>query len=124
MNKKTAYVLVVEDDPWLAEHHKRQLVQAGFAAAVVCDALAAIDSIDERKPNAIVLDVWLAGPNGIALLHELKSHTDLADIPIILCTSSMDEMDVIDVKEYGVRRLIDKSRMALDSVVVAVREVT
>ena len=41
--------------------------------------------------NVIILDVLLPGPNAFTLLHELQSHSDLAGIPIILCTNSADQ---------------------------------
>ncbi len=120
---KTPYVLVVEDDEWLAEQHVRILMGAGFQADYVVHALAAIDAVDTRLPSAIVLDVLLAGPNAFTLLHELRSHVDLAGIPIILCTNSADEIQSEAMTAYGVRAVLDKTTMHPDDLVAAIKKV-
>lgn len=119
---KTPYVLVVEDDEWMAEQHKRTLAEAGMRAETVPHALAAIDSVDAAPPDVLVLDLLLAGPNAFTLLHELKSHTDLASIPVILCTTSADEIAEEDMKAYGVREVLDKAAMVPQDLVAAIKK--
>jgi DNA-binding response OmpR family regulator len=120
---KTSFVLIVEDDQWLAEQHQRLLQAAGIRSDHVAHALAAIDMIDTQKPDALLLDVLLAGPNAFTLLHELKSHSDLADIPVILCTNSADQLIPEDLAAYGVRQILDKATMMPGDVVAAIRKV-
>jgi len=120
---KVPMILVVEDDEWLAEQHVRTLTAAGFAATHVAHALAAIETIDTKRPDAMVLDVFLAGPNAFTLLHELQSHPDLAGIPVILCTNSADAIPAEDAAAYGVRAVLDKAVMTPDDVVAAVKKV-
>lgn len=120
---KTPYVLIVEDDEWLAEQHARTLGAAGIRAEFVPHALAAIDAIDQHRPDALVLDILLAGSNAFTLLHELQSHTDLASIPVILCTNSADQLASEDVEAYGVRRVLDKATMVPGDLVTAIKKV-
>lgn len=120
---KTPFVLVVEDDEWLAEQYVRTLEQSGFRAEHVPHALAAIETIDTKLPDIMVIDVFLAGPNAFTLLHELQSHSDLASIPVILCTNTADDIAEEDVKAYGVRQVLDKTTMQPQDLVVAVKRV-
>jgi CheY-like chemotaxis protein len=120
---KTPYVLIVEDDDWLAEQHVRTLTSAGIRADCVPHALAAIDAIDNNMPDVLVLDVLLAGPNAFTLLHELQSHADLASIPVILCTNSADQLAEEDVVAYGVERVLDKATMIPNDLVTAIKKV-
>jgi CheY-like chemotaxis protein len=120
---KTPYVLIVEDDQWLAEQHVRTLGLAGIRAEYVPHALAAIDSIDLHQPDALILDLLLAGPNAFTLLHELQSHADLATIPVILCTNSADQLAGEDVEAYGVSRVLDKATMVPGDLVAAIKKV-
>jgi CheY-like chemotaxis protein len=120
---KTPMVLVVEDDEWMAEQHVRTLHEAGFQAEHVPHALAAIDSVDTKRPAVILLDVFLAGPNAFTLLHELQSHSDLAVIPIILCTNSAEDIAAEDLEAYGVMRVLDKTTMKPADLVAAVKKV-
>lgn len=118
---KQPYVLIVEDDDWLAEQHARTLKVAGIRTDTVPHALAAIDAIDQQRPDALVLDVLLAGPNAFTLLHELQSYADLASIPVILCTNGADQLTGEDLQAYGVTRVLDKATMRPDDLTAAVR---
>jgi two-component system NtrC family sensor kinase len=120
---KTPYVLIVEDDEWLAQQHARTLSEAGIRAESVSHALAAIDSIDTSIPDALVLDLLLAGPNAFTLLHELRSHADLASIPVILCTANTEGIASEDIVAYGVRQVLDKATMLPRDLIAAVKKV-
>lgn len=119
---KTPYVLIVEDDEWLAGQYIRTLGEAGIRAEAVAHALAAIDAIDGTPPDVIVLDLLLAGPNALTLLHELRSHPDLAAIPVVMCTTVADRIKPEDLAAYGVRQLLDKTTMAPADLVAAVKK--
>jgi len=118
-NYKT--VLVIEDDPWFAEHHMRTLRQAGFGAKHAADGISGIEMLDESLPDAVVLDIFLPGPNGLALLHEIKSYADLSRLPIIACTGSASLAPLEKLAPYGVVDVLDKGVMQPDDVVRAVR---
>lgn len=121
MNDKR--VVVVEDDEWLAEHYLRVLRRAGYEVYHAPHAVAAIDIIDKVQPHAILLDVLLTGTTALALLHELKSHEDLAKIPIVLATNLADQIQLDDVASYGVKRILDKASMHPEDIHVAIRSV-
>lgn len=116
-------ILLVEDDEWLAAQYARSLEAAGFLTDTSTNAIGAIETIDVKRPDALVLDVFLAGPNAFTLLHELRSHTDLASIPIILCTNAADTIATEDVEAYGVSAVLDKASMLPTDLVGAVRKV-
>lgn len=116
-------VVIVEDDKWLGEQYKRVLKREGFDVYYAPHAVAAIDLIDDVSPDVIILDVLLAGTTALALLHELKSHSDLAAIPIILVSNLADELRMEDVASYGVKTILDKATMQPDDIVTATRRV-
>ncbi len=122
MSKKPL-VLLIDDDEWLAAQYQRLLTQAGFAAQSVTNALDGIEAIDRLRPRAIVLDIFMPGPNGLVLLHEIRSHSDLSHIPIILCTNSASELDKASMLAYGVVAILDKTTMKPEDVVTKVRAV-
>ena len=116
-------VLLVEDDHWLAELEQRVVEKAGFTVSHAEHGYAAIELVDSFKPEVIVLDVLLAGSTAFALLHELQSYTDTAQVPVILCTNLADQLSKEKLQEYGVKRVVDKSTMHPDDLVAAVRSV-
>ncbi len=120
---KPVTVLVVEDDIWTAEQHVRLLQAAGYQSEYVTHTSEAIDVIDLRPPDVIILDVLLTGQNAFTLLHELRSHIDLGGIPVILCTNSADAIAGEDVVAYGIRAVLDKTIMQPADLVSAVKKV-
>jgi CheY-like chemotaxis protein len=116
-------VLLVEDDPWLAELEAGVLAQAGYEVTMAPHAPSAIAKIDEKQPDVIILDVLLTGSTAFALLHELQSYGDTKEIPIILCTNMAESLKLEDLKTYGVKRIIDKTTMQPDDLPAAVKAV-
>ena len=116
-------VLLVEDDPWLAELEAEVLTQAGFEVTLSPHAPSAIAKIDAQQPDVIILDVLLTGSTAFALLHELQSYGDTKKVPVILCTNMAENLKLEDLRLYGVRRIIDKSTMQLDDLPAAIRSV-
>ena len=123
MSTLSADVLIIEDDIWLSEQFERTLQRAGCRTTSTSNALRAMELIDQSPPQVILLDMLLGGASGLALLHELQSYTDTAKIPVILCTNMASSIDKKDVEPYGVQRILDKTTMHPDDIVVAVRGV-
>jgi CheY-like chemotaxis protein len=123
MNSSEIKVLLVEDDPWLAELEVTTLQKAGFAVTHAPHAPSAIVKIDDIQPDVLVLDVLLTGSTAFALLHELQSYDDTGELPIILCTNMAESLKLEDLKSYGVRRIVDKTTMHPDDLVAAIRSV-
>jgi len=114
-------ILIVEDDGWLAENYLRILQKDGYKVAVANNALSAIDAVDDFKPDAIVLDVVLTGSTAFALLHELQSYSDTGEIPVVICTNLAEDLATKNLRPYGVRKVIDKTKMNPDDITVALK---
>lgn len=117
---KRPRILLVEDDRWLAESYVRSLGEA-YQVDIVASSAAAIDALDTAAYDLIVADVMLEHGLVIDLLHELRSHSDLAAIPIILCTNLAATMRLEDVTAYGVVGICDKVTLTPDSLRIAVQ---
>jgi len=117
------YILVVEDDDWQADLQERALRAVGYDVQRVSHATAAIVAIDERVPDVLIVDMLLAGTTALALLHELQSHPDTADVPVIACTNLAESLELERLRKYGIRRIVDKSTMRPEDLVAAVRSV-
>ena len=114
-------LLIVEDDKNWAD------ILCGYAAAVGAEARTvvsggqAMEMIDNWQPDAIVLDMLLAGETAVALLNELRSHADLARLPIVVCSNA--GVNLADLQPFGVRALLDKASMLPDEVRAVFSEV-
>lgn len=115
-------VLIIDDDGWLASQFERLLESAGYTVRVAANALEGMDAIDKFHPKVIVLDIFMPGPNGIVLLHEIRSHGDLAHVPVVVCTNSASDIPHGNLAPYGVQQVLDKTTMHPDDIVAAVRK--
>ena len=119
--KNPLNVLVIEDDPWFAEQHLRVLREAGFTVRMAADGITAIEELDNNAPDAIILDIFLPGPNAFVLLHEIQSYVDLAKIPVIICSGSALDIPKRELAILGVREVLDKATMRPDEVAIAIK---
>lgn len=105
------HILIVEDENAMALSLAVTLKKAGYSIETIDDPQAALDIIDKHKVDLILLDIFLNNGNGIALLHELKTHDDMAAIPVIVCTNSFSKTQDEALQRYGVEAVLDKATL-------------
>lgn len=116
-------IYIIEDDPWQAEQLSRVLRGEHYETKSFTNGVEAVDHLDEDQPAAIILDMLLTGTTGVTLLQELQSYGDTGAMPVILCTSIADDLNLDELAPYGVRRILDKTAMQPTDVITAVRSV-
>lgn len=94
-------VLIVEDDPAAREFYRSLLRQAGLNVVAVDDGFAALQVIETRPPDAVILDLALPRVSGRDVYRELKARPATRNIPIVVVTghdtSDLDEADFAGV---------------------------
>lgn len=115
------HILLIDDDIWMRELMANVLQRHRYTVSHAANAIEGIERIDEIRPDMIVLDLMMPGPNGIVLLHELQSYSDTSAIPVVACTNSAAELPLSMLAPYGVKRIIDKTTMNLGDIVAAAR---
>jgi DNA-binding response OmpR family regulator len=100
-----ASILVVEDEPSVAEVVGLYLRRAGYAVRVVADGHAALREIDQQPPTLIVLDLMLPGLDGLAITRHVRER---GDTPIIMLTARSQETDRIAGLEMGADDYVTK----------------
>ena len=92
-------VLVVEDEPAIAELERRYLVHEGYGVHVEGNGAAALDAVRRLRPAAVVLDVGLPGLDGISVCRALRESGDW--VPVLFVTARDDEVDRVLGLELG-----------------------
>jgi two-component system, OmpR family, response regulator ResD len=87
-------VLVVDDEPTIAEVVSRYLRRAGYTTRVACDGAQAIAAAGSDRPDLVVLDLMLPRIGGLEVMRRLRDG-DHEPIPIILLTAKGEESDRI-----------------------------
>ena len=88
-------VLVVEDEPSIAELIAVNLRHSGFEVTVVRECVAAQHLIDTALPDLLLLDWMLPGQSGESLTRRLRASDRTRDLPIVLLTARGDEADKV-----------------------------
>lgn len=91
-------ILVVEDEPKLAEVLRTYLEAAGYQVRCVDDGLRVMDLVREWEPSLVLLDLMLPGRDGLDVCRDIRSH---AAIPVIMVTARTEEIDRLLGLELG-----------------------
>ena len=94
-------VLVVEDEPAIAELVSLNLRHAGYQVALADTAERARQSVDEVLPDLVVLDWMLPGESGLSLARQWRGQTRTRELPIIMLTARAEEGDKIAGLDAG-----------------------
>jgi two-component system response regulator BaeR len=93
-----ALILIVEDEPKIAEIMRDYLQQSGYATHWIDNG----DNVDKwvrsNDPDLVLLDLMLPGKDGLTICRELRVHSQ---IPIIMVTARVDEIDRLLGLELG-----------------------
>jgi DNA-binding response OmpR family regulator len=94
-------VLVVEDDPDIADLMRRYLRKGGFEVDVRLSGREALNTIAAAPPDLIVLDVMLPHVNGLEICRLVRADEKIAATPIIMVTARAEEAERIAGLDLG-----------------------
>ncbi|MCA1004713.1 response regulator [Rhodococcus hoagii] len=128
---KAIDVLLVEDDPGdeLMTREAFEFNKVGNNLHVVRDGEQALDFLYRRgeyadaiRPDLILLDLNLPKYDGRQVLETIKSDQDLADIPVVILTTSGAEEDIVRSYKLHANAYVTKP-VDLDQFIAAVRQI-
>jgi two-component system, OmpR family, response regulator MtrA len=99
-------ILVIEDEPAIAEVIRLNLVNAGYGVHVAGDGEGGLAAVRTLRPAAVILDVGLPGIDGIEVCRRLRGEQDWT--PVLFVTARDDEVDRIVGLELGADDYITK----------------
>ncbi|MDD5285722.1 MAG: diguanylate cyclase [Desulfuromonadaceae bacterium] len=83
-------IMIVDDDPQLAEYHALILQDAGMTTFTVNDPLQVMSPLLEFKPDLILMDMYMPGCNGMELAKAIRQIGAFISIPIVYLSSETD----------------------------------
>jgi two-component system, OmpR family, phosphate regulon response regulator PhoB len=134
MTSANTIVLIVEDDPAIAELVKYSLREDSWVCRSVPDLDQAWDFVQRQAPQLVMLDWMLRNESGLRLLARMRADRELRAIPVILLTArTLDEdrsmglgsgADDYVTKPFSPRELLARAKAALSRKVEDVPEPT
>lgn len=98
-------ILVVDDDPAIAEMLTMVMEREGFDTVVVDDGLEAVKAAEREDPDLILLDLMLPGMGGVDVCRTVR---ETSAVPIIMLTAKTDTVDVVLGLESGADDYVTK----------------
>ncbi len=98
MSDTAKKVLVVDDEPQIVKVVKAYLEKSGFQVATATDGPGALTAFEREKPGFIILDLNLPGMDGLDVCRSIRRQSD---VPILMLTARVEEMDKLIGLEIG-----------------------
>jgi len=114
-DKKT--ILVVEDDKFLVNIYRIKFTEKNFEVIVAMDGVEAINELQKKIPDIILLDLLMPKKDRFEVLTELKKKIEWKDIPVVVATNLGQSEDIKRALAMGANNYFVKSNVRIDEVV-------
>lgn len=122
MTDQPLHILLVEDDPQLQAMYKRKFEHEQFSVSVAGTGKDALQALQDKKPNLILLDVMLPDEmNGFDILEHVKQNSETAHIPVVMFTNLSAEEEV--AKQAGAAAYLVKAETSLEEVITVIKRI-
>lgn len=108
MLKYSIHILIVEDEPGIAELLRFTLDDAGFSCELACNASEARAAIAAVLPQAVLLDWMLPDMSGLSLLQEWRGQPRSAALPVIMLSAKGMDEDKVRGLNFGADDYVTK----------------
>ena len=111
-------IMIIEDNnEWGDYYHS--LLEA-YEVEWFRNGVEAMERMETKVPELVILDMLLTGPTGVAMLHEMQSYEDLSEVPVVIVSGVILDGDL---REYGVVKIYDKCTMKPKELLNVVKQV-
>ena len=115
-------ILLVDDDVTLREMYEERLKVEGFIITQAANGEDAIKLAKENKPQIILLDIMMPKVNGFDVLKDLKADPATKDIPVIVLSALIQDVDRVEGKKLGAVDYIVKSETMPGEVIEKIKK--
>ena len=120
-----ARILIVDDDSDVRALMAQSLVGAGYQVQSVEGGAEALESMSQRPPNAVLLDLMMRPPDGFEVLYRMREDPSLRAIPVVIVTAkdltASESEALAGFAQRVIRKASDPSRLVAE-VLRAVQE--
>lgn len=101
-------ILIVEDEPEIRELLNFSLVRAGFDVAEAASGEMALQYLDNKLPDILIVDWMLPGMSGVELAKRLRRDELTNKLPLLMLTARSEETDLLKSFESGIDDYMSK----------------
>ena len=111
------HILVIEDDPQIADLLRRGLIYEGYSVKVAAEGAEGLAAARDRAPDLVLLDLMLPGMDGLTVCQRLRA---AGDVPIIILTAKDAVPDRVKGLDAGADDYVVKP-FAFDELLARIR---
>jgi CheY-like chemotaxis protein len=104
----SASVLIVDDNEDIIAIVSRILLDRGYEVRIARDGPGALESVRQRRPDVVLLDMMMPGMDGMQVLDRLKRNPGSGSIPVVMVTAKSEDRDVLAGYDSGADYYITK----------------
>lgn len=108
MTESSKLILVIEDEEDTAEMFSEMLKLSGYDVIKIINSSEAYKIIEDKRPDAILLDLMMPEVSGMDLLHTIKQNSTMSNIPIIVVSAKQLPNDIKSGFEAGAAEYLTK----------------
>jgi CheY-like chemotaxis protein len=101
-------VLIADDEAKIARLAQINLMRAGFEVMTAADGVEALASIEQRRPDLLILDVMMPHMDGFTVLERLRADPKTADLPVVMMSAQTKDADLLRAQHLGVAHYLPK----------------
>lgn len=120
---KTKSVLLIEDDPFIADIYLTKLKAGGFEADLARDGEEALKKIKERKPDLLLLDIILPNLDGWELLRKIRQKPAYKGMRVVILSNLEQRAEVEKGLKLGADRYLVKAHYTPSEVIEEVKKI-
>ncbi len=122
MSDKENQILIIEDDPYIADILQTKFRVEGMEALVAADGLSGLKTALEQQPDLILLDIVMPKMDGLTMLQKLRESGEFGkQVPVIVLTNLNDAEKVQEAAACGVCDFLVKDKWEPKDLVKLVR---
>lgn len=115
-------VLVVDDEMLTRDLLRMMLERAGYEVVEAADGHQALQRVNERKPDLVILDVMMPDIDGYQVCRTLREQESTADLPVLMLSAKTQPEAVAEGLRAGATRYLPKP-ITYNELIQNVREV-
>lgn len=123
MNNKNKKVLIVEDDPFIADVYVLKLESEGYSVETAEDGILGLEALKKKKFDVVLLDILMPNMDGFKVLEQIKKNPTISQTPVIILTNLSQKKDIQKGIELGASDYIIKTKFTPTEVVKTIAKV-
>jgi len=115
-------ILIIEDDPIVANVYRNKLAVEGYQAEVASDGETGLKALHAFQPNLVILDLMLPAMSGLDVIRAIRQEPEFAKIPIIVFSNTYLSNLIQEAWRAGANKCLSKASCLPKDILEVVRQ--